>query len=100
MRDKQFVINSIKMDFHRVVTAAGDVNKKLPKQSIIEFMKHADKDFENIKLTQREQALRQHLQSLLKQLPDIKDPLSRLRWTEDVMTIRCRLSSSLQTALL
>lgn len=91
MRDKSFIMSSIKMDLHRVVTAAGDINKELPKQSVIEFMKHADKDFEKTKLTQKEQTLRQQLQSLLKQLPNVKDPLSRLRWTEDVMTIRCRL---------
>lgn len=91
MRDKQFIINAIKMDLHRVVTASGDMNKELPKQSVIEFMEHADKDFGSVELTKREQTLRQHLRDLLKQLPDIKDPLSRLRWTENVMTIRCRL---------
>ena len=100
MRDKQFVINSIKMDLHRVVTASGDMSKELPQQSVIEFMEHADKDFGKTDLTQKEQSLRLQLQNLLKDLPNIKDPLSRLRWTEDVMTIRCRLSSSLQTALL
>ena len=91
MRDKQFIINSIKMDLHRVITSAGNINTKLPKRSVVEFMEHADKDFEKTKLTQREQALRQQLKILLKQLPNVKDPLSRLRWTEDVMTIRCRL---------
>jgi hypothetical protein len=91
MRDKQFVIDSIKMDLYRVVTATGDINKELPKQSVVEFMKHADKDFEKIELTPKEQTLRHQLQSLLVQLSGIKDPFSRLRWTEDIMTIRCRL---------
>jgi len=91
MRDKQFIINSIKMDLYRVVTAAGDINKELPKQSIIEFMEHADKDFEKTELNDKEKQLKQELQHLLNQLPQIKDPLSRLRWTEDVMTVRCRL---------
>ncbi len=91
MRDKQFLINSIKMDLYRVVTAAGDTNKELPKQSIIEFMEHANKDFEKAELTDREKGLQQELQNLLNQLSQIKDPLARLRWTEDVMTIRCRL---------
>lgn len=92
MRDKQFIIDSIKMDLFRVVTAAGDINKELPKQSVIEFMEHANKDFEKAELTDREKGLKQELQQLLKQLPQVsKDPFSRLRWTEDVMTIRCRL---------
>lgn len=91
LRDKQFIINSIKMDLHRVVTAAGDVNKQLPKQSVIEFMEHADKDFGKTDLTQREQTLREQFRGLLKDLPSVKDNISRLRWTEDVMTIRCRL---------
>ncbi len=54
-------------------------------------MEHADKDFEKTDLTQKEQSLRLQLQNLLKDLPNIKDSRSRLRWTEDVMTIRCRL---------
>lgn len=91
MRDKQFLINSIKMDLFRVVTAAGDTDKELPKQSVIEFMEHANKDFEKTELTDREKGLKQELQQLLSQLPQIKDPFSRLRWAEDVMTIRCRL---------
>lgn len=91
MRDKQFLINSIKMDLYRVVTAAGDIRKELPEQSVIEFMEHANKDFEKAELTDREKGLQQELQNLLNQLSQIKDPLARLRWTEDVMTIRCRL---------
>ncbi|OGC50396.1 hypothetical protein A2716_04285 [candidate division WWE3 bacterium RIFCSPHIGHO2_01_FULL_40_23] len=91
MRGKKFIINSTKMDLHRVVTATGNINKELPQQSVIEFMEHADKDFGKIELTKWEQTLRQHLQNLQKQLPYIKDPHSRLRWAEDVMTIRCRL---------
>ncbi len=79
------------MDLHRVVTASGDITKELPKQSILEFIKHADKDFGKTELTPKEKLLRHQLQKLLKQLDLIKDPHSRLRWTEDVMTIRCRL---------
>ena len=36
MRDKKFVINSIKMDLYRIATAAGDISKPLPKQSVEE----------------------------------------------------------------
>lgn len=91
MKDKQFIINSIKMDLYRVVTAAGNINKELPKLSVIEFMEHANKDFNKTELSDSEKKLKQELQQLLHQLPKIKDPLSRLRWAEDVMTIRCRL---------
>lgn len=89
--DKKFIIDSIKMDLHRVVTAAGNLSQKLPKQSIEEFMNHAYKDFEKTELTQREKALKEELKQRLIQLNSINDPLSRLRWTENVMTIRCRL---------
>ena len=91
MRDRQFIINSIKMDLYRVVTASGNINKILPKQSIVEFIEHANQDFGKIELTERETTLRQQLKDLLKQLADIKDPFTRLRWTEDILTIRCRL---------
>jgi hypothetical protein len=91
MRDKQFIMNSIKMDLHRVVTAAGDVSKELPKESVSEFMTHAVNDFDKAKLTIREKKLRDQLKILLKLLPALKDPHKRLRWTEDVLTVRCRL---------
>lgn len=91
MRDKQFIINSIKMDLYRVVTAVGDTNKELPQQSVIEFMEHANKDFEKIKLSDREKKLKQELKQLLDQLPQIKDSSSRLRWAENILTVRCRL---------
>ena len=51
MRDKTFYINSIKMDLLRVVTVAGDVTKDLPKQSVQEFLIHADDDFKKINLS-------------------------------------------------
>ena len=79
------------MDLYRVVTASGNIDKELPKQSVIEFMKHADKDFEKTKLTKREQMLREQLKNLLNKLPNIKNSNSRLKWAEDILTIRCRL---------
>jgi len=91
MRDKQFVIDSIKMDLHRVVNATGDITKEIPTQSVIEFMQHADKDFDKTELTEREIKLREQLKQLLVKLAEIKDPHTRLKWTEDVMTVRCRL---------
>ena len=91
MRNKKFIIDSIKMDLYRVVTASGNIDKELPKQSVIEFMKHADKDFEKTKLTKREQMLREQLKNLLNKLPNIKNSNSRLKWAEDILTIRCRL---------
>ncbi len=91
MIDKKFVIDSIKMDLYRVVTASGDITRDLPLKSIEEFLNHADKDFEKINLTPRENILRKELKKLRKYLKKLKDLKSRLRWTEDVLTIRCRL---------
>lgn len=91
MRDKNFIINSIKMDLFRVVTAAGDITKELPKTSISEFMTHAINDFNKVELTPREVELKNQLQLLHADLSKISDPFSRLRWTEDVLTVRCRI---------
>lgn len=95
MRDKQFVINSIKMDLHRVVTGAGDINKELPRESVEAFLDHALTDFEKIELNKKENQLKKELEEkrdiLLKSQNEIADPHLRLRWTEDVLTIRNRL---------
>lgn len=91
MSDPQFVKESIKMDLYRVVTAAGNINNELPLQSIEAFMRHADMDFEKTQLTDIDKKLRQQLARLLDELPQIKDPHSRLRWAENVLTIRSLL---------
>ena len=90
-KDKQFIINSIKMDLHRVITAASDITKKVPTESIRTFMEHADKDFDKTDLDEREKSIRQELKALANNLAALSNPHDRLRWTEDVMTARCRL---------
>jgi transcriptional regulator GlxA family with amidase domain len=92
MRNKQFVINSIKMDLHRVVTGAGNIAQTFPIISVTEFLQHANKNFDKIELSNRETALRTELQQLIETMKDnIQDPHKRLRWTEKVLDIRCRL---------
>ena len=91
MRDKQFVINSIKMDLYRVVTAVGDINKEVPLNSVKTFLKHADKDFDKIELDPRENSIRNDLRNLTNNLEVLANPHQRLRWTENIMTARCRL---------
>jgi hypothetical protein len=91
MRDKKFIINSIKMDLHRVVTAAGDISKPLPKDSIEEFLNHAIKDFNKIETTPLEETLKKQLIVLSKKTDTLIDPHKRLIWAEDVVTIRCRI---------
>jgi DNA-binding transcriptional MerR regulator len=90
-RDKKFYINAIKMDLYRVVTAVGNIQREIPKESVKEFLKHADEDFEKIPLTKREKKLRKKLTELAKRLDSLEDPHDRLRWTEEVLTTRCRL---------
>lgn len=90
-RDKKFTINSIKMDLFRVVTAAGDITKEAPIDSIKEFLEHADKDFDKTTLDKREVALRNKLKELAKSLDKLSNPYTRLRWAEDVLTTRCML---------
>lgn len=90
-KEKKFVLDSIKMDLFRVVTATGDLTKEIPMESVRIFLKHADKDFEKIKLNKQEKNLRKRLKSLTNSLNKLEDPKNRLRWTEDVMTVRCML---------
>jgi hypothetical protein len=90
-RDKQFVLDSIKMDLFRVVTATGDLNKEIPQKSVLTFMEHAHEDFNKIELTEREKEIRDKLNKPKEKFHSLKGPNERLRWTEDVMTIRCLL---------
>jgi hypothetical protein len=91
MRDKKFIINSIKMDLHRVVNAAGDISKPFPKESIKEFLNHAIKDFNKIETSPLEETLKQQLIELSTKVDTLLDPHKRLMWTEDIVTIRCRV---------
>ena len=79
------------MDLHRIVTASGDISKPLPIQSIKEFLTHAQNDFNKIEVTPLEEALKDQLINLSKNLEDLKDLSKRLIWTEDILTIRCRM---------
>jgi hypothetical protein len=90
-RDKKFIIDSIKMDLFRVITAAGDMSREAPLESIRIFMEHANKDFDRIELDTKEEIIRKELNTLANNLEVLSDPHTRLRWTEDVMTARCRL---------
>jgi len=91
MSGKKSIIEAIKMDLFRVITAAGDITKEMPLGSIREFMEHADKDFDRIKLNSRERKIKEEINLLANSMGDLSDPHTRLRWTEKVMTARCRL---------
>lgn len=93
-RNKQFIIDSIKMDLFRVVTATGDISKQIHAESARTFLNHAIKDFEKIPESERDSREREINNKLLileTKLAHLKDMHERLRWTEDVMTARCRL---------
>ncbi len=91
MRDKQFIIDSIKMDLFRLVTAVGNIHQPIPYESVQEFLTHALKDFDKTELTEKELMLKNQVHNLNNSLHALKDPLTRLRWAEDALTIRCRL---------
>lgn len=91
MRDKQFILNSIKMDLLRLVTAVGNIQNPVPHKSVQEFLTHAINDFDKTELNEKELALKNQLLDLNTRLPEVKDQSTRLRWAEDVLTIRCRL---------
>lgn len=92
MRDKQFYIDAIKMDLYRVVVATGDIRKKAPIASIQEFIQHAQQEFNTISLSRREKELKNELKVLSKNFEQtISKTDTRLKWTEKILTIRCRL---------
>ncbi len=91
MRDKQFFINSIKMDLLRVVTAVGNLNNPIPQESVNDFLTHAIKDFDKTPLDEKDEMFKKQLITLRDRLTSINDPHKRLRWAEDVLTIRCRI---------
>ena len=91
-RDRNFIINSIKMDLYRVVTAAGDITKEMPTKSIQEFINHATADFEKLELNEKESNLKNELLLLTTSINSCQnDPHKRLKWAEQILTIRCRL---------
>lgn len=92
MKDRQFIINSIKMDLHRVVSSAGDISKPLPLQSVEEFLNHSIQDFSKIETDALQQTLKNKLIGLSKEIQHLRDPKKRLVWAEDILTIRCRLA--------
>lgn len=93
MRDRNFYINSIKMDLYRVVTASGDVSKPPSTESVKEFLTHAISDFDKFQPTSLDLIIKENLIKLSKQTFKLKDSCHRLRWVEDVLTNRCRMLS-------
>ncbi len=76
----------------RIVYAAGDIDKELPVNGITEFMNHAIGLFQNFEITESEKQRLEELRKLSDSLEQYKqDPLKRLRWAEDVLTIRALL---------
>jgi len=91
MRDRNFYINSIKMDLFRVVTATGDLSKPIPEKSAREFLEHSIKDFDKFPNTEHDAYIKQILQKSIGEMFKLQEPAHRLRWVENVLTARCRL---------
>ncbi len=92
MRDRNFYINSIKMDLFRVVTATGDVTKPAAVKSAKEFLEHSINDFDKFPNNTHDLVLKQELIKYLGELAKLQEPSHRLRWVENVLTVRCRLT--------
>ena len=92
MRDRDFYINSIKMDLFRVVTATGDVSKPASVGSAREFLEHSIKGFDKFENVSHDTVIKEELQRYLQEIFQLQEPNHRLRWVENVLTARCRLS--------
>ena len=80
------------MDLFRVVTATGDVSKPPAKESAREFLDHALNDFDKFENTYHEKKIKEELKQLYEEMFKLDEPNHRLRWTENVLTARCRIS--------
>jgi hypothetical protein len=92
MRDRNFYINSIKMDLFRVVTATGDVSKPAAIESAREFLEHSINDFDKFPNNEHDRQIKRELEKSLDDLVKLQVPGHRLRWAENVLTARCRLA--------
>jgi len=91
-RGDQFVIDSIKMDLYRVFHASADLNKPFPTQYVNTFLNNAYQDFEKLKNIGRYGEFQKQIKQLTqKSYSFLEDPRERLRWSEDVLTIRARM---------
>jgi hypothetical protein len=90
-RDRDFYINSIKMDLYRVVTATGDTSKPASIESAKQFLEHSLSEFDKFSPNEQDIDIKNDLQRLHRSIDELHDPRHRLRWTEDVLTARCRL---------
>ena len=79
------------MDLYRVVTATGDITKPTASESAKEFLDHALRDFDKFQNTNHDSKLKNKLVELSAEIYKLQDSNYRLRWTEDILTIRCRL---------
>lgn len=91
MRDRNFYINSIKMDLFRVVTSTGDVSKPPAIESAREFLDHAISDFDKFENTDHDQVIKNNLIELRNDISKLNNPPQRLHWAEDILTNRCRI---------
>ena len=91
MRDREFYINSIKMDLFRVVTATGDVQSTPAIESAQEFLNHALLDFNKFETTTNDAKIKASLEELQNQLPNLSDPILRYRWADRILTYRSLL---------
>jgi len=91
MRDRQFYVDSIKMDLYRVVTAVGNLENPIPYKSVEEFIDHALLYFDKVVISKRETELKLELEALKDKLNSLVGSHNRLCWAEKVLTIRCRL---------
>lgn len=79
------------MDLFRVVTATGDISKPPAVESAKEFLSHSIKDFDKFPNTKQDENIKQELQKALDEMFKLTEPAHRLRWSENVLTARCRL---------
>lgn len=80
------------MDLYRVFHAGADTKKPFPTQYVNTFLTSAYKDFEKLQNKGRYSEFQENIKDLTqKGYSNLDDLQKRLRWAEDVLTIRARM---------
>ena len=89
--DDKFIIDSVKMDLRRIAHWTCDISTEFPEKKVLVFLTNAKNLIKTVSVSSDKYGLAQELSNLTVQKDVLIDPLKRLRWAEEVLTLSCRL---------
>ena len=94
MTKTDFALNSAKMDLRRVVHYSADLTKEFPITKIEMFLDNSQTLLNTAQIEKHKKPLLTELNQLKTKIYDkefIRNPLNRIRWAEEILTLSCRL---------